>query len=73
MSTTERELVLRYPDLAARLTEPPFDYDRPQQWNGFVPPATQCTGAINPSPRRKALLELVHEARNREQQETWTT
>jgi|SRR5215471_1980382 len=33
-----RERVLRYPDLAARLTEPPLNYARPEQWNGFVPP-----------------------------------
>jgi len=33
-----RERVLRYPDLAKLLTEPPLNYDRPDQWNGYVPP-----------------------------------
>lgn len=34
-----RERVLRHPDLAKKLTEPPLSYARPEQWNGFVPPA----------------------------------
>jgi len=34
-----RERVLRHPDLARRLTEPPLGYSRPEQWNGYVPPA----------------------------------
>lgn len=34
-----RERVLRHPDLARRLTEPPLGYKFPEQWNGFVPPA----------------------------------
>jgi hypothetical protein len=40
-----RERVLRYPDLAKRLTERPVGYARPDQWNGFVPPATVNAGS----------------------------
>lgn len=39
-SAARRERVLRYPDLAKRLTEPPLGYKRPQDWSGWVPPAT---------------------------------
>lgn len=39
VNQARRERVLRHPDLAKRLTEPPLSYDRPEQWNGFVPPA----------------------------------
>lgn len=56
-----RAVVLRHPDLAARLCEPPLDYARPDQWTGYVPPAL-CSGTINDSPRRQALLALVSEA-----------
>lgn len=35
-----RERVLRFPDLAARLCEPPLNFKHPNQWNGYVPPQT---------------------------------
>ena len=34
-----REAVLRHEDLAKRLTQPPLNYARPDQWNGYIPPA----------------------------------
>lgn len=33
-----RGAVLRYPDLAARLCQPPLNFRRPDNWNGFIPP-----------------------------------
>lgn len=60
-----RALVLRHPDLAAQLTQPPIKFSRPEVWNGYIPPATDCTGAINTAPSRRVLLELVAEAEAR--------
>ncbi|MCM1943180.1 hypothetical protein NC239_33755 [Streptomyces sp. G3] len=60
-----RGLVLRYPDLAEKLTQAPINHSRPDVWNGFIPPATDCTGAINTAPCRPALLALVAEAEAR--------
>ena len=61
-----RSLVLSYPDLAARLTEPPIGYKRADQWTGYVPPAFDADvgGVVKPnrSPIRAALLEIVTEA-----------
>lgn len=65
-NTHRRGLVLRQPDLAAKLTEPPLKYARPEQWTGFIPPATTCTGALNPTPVRPVLLALVAEAEHRQ-------
>ncbi|MBX9392234.1 hypothetical protein K4749_01135 [Streptomyces sp. TRM72054] len=60
-----RSTVLRYPDLAAKLTEPPIGHTTPEHWNGYIPPATDCTGAINTAACRPALLALVAEAERR--------
>lgn len=67
-----RGLVLRYPDLAAKLTERPINFTAPEKWNGYIPPTTDCTGAMNTTPCRPALLALVAEAerRLRQPQET---
>jgi hypothetical protein len=59
-----RERVLGHPDLAARLTEEPIGYGRPEQWNGFVPPLV-WNGQFNDSPRRAALAEICAEALKR--------
>jgi hypothetical protein len=37
-SRDRRDRVLRYPDLAARLTQPPLNYRRPEDWQGWIPP-----------------------------------
>ncbi len=60
-----RGLVLRHPDLAAKLTERPIGYSTPDKWNGYIPPATDCTGAMNTARCRPALLALVAEAERR--------
>jgi hypothetical protein len=57
-----RGLVLRYPDLAVKLTEHPVNHSSPEKWNGYIPPATDCTGAMNTARCRPALLALVAEA-----------
>lgn len=59
-----RALVLRHPDLAARLTEPPLTHTTPEAWTGHIPPAT-FNGAPNNTPARNALLALVTEAEHR--------
>jgi hypothetical protein len=63
-----RSLVLRYPELAAKLTEPPICHSSPEMWNGYIPPATDCTGAMNTARCRPALLALVAEAERRRDQ-----
>lgn len=60
-----RALVLKHPDLAKQLTGPLIGFSRPEAWNGYIPPATTCTGAINTAACRPALLALVAEAEAR--------
>jgi hypothetical protein len=59
-----RRMVLRYPDLAQRLTEKPLQWSAPEKWTGFVEPET-WGGRPNRSPGRKVLLELIEEAERR--------
>ena len=70
-ATHRRGLVLRYPDLAAKLAEPPIGFSSPEKWNGYIPPAT-WNQAMNTARCRPALLALVAEAerRLRQPQET---
>jgi len=65
VSSVDRDRVLRYPDLAARLCKPPINFDRPTQWTGYVPPAFYGQ-QINVSPRRDVLVDLIEEARRRD-------
>jgi hypothetical protein len=60
-----KALVLKYPDLAARLCNPPLNYKRPDQWSGAIPPET-WNGVVNDSPLRPVILELLAEAEARE-------
>lgn len=69
MSAADRDAILRYPDLAQKLTEPPLNYARPEQWRGFVPPAV-CEQRLNTSPERGALVELIQEAYRRDAENT---
>lgn len=67
----QRKLILAYPDIAARLCNPPLGYARPDQWTGYIPPAYDRENAIgvtplNDSPRRAALMELLEAAAERE-------
>ena len=57
----ERARVLRHPHIAARLTQPPLGYSRPEVWNGYVPPET-WQGRHNNAPQRAALLEIITDA-----------
>jgi len=66
-----RARVLRHPDLAARLCQPPLGYSSPDHWNGFVPPRflpADASGRVRPndSPERGALAEISAEAAARE-------
>lgn len=65
-----RRLVLAYPDLAQRLTQPPIGYTDPRQWTGYIPPymiegPTQHgrnTWTRNLSPVRVHLVAITREA-----------
>jgi hypothetical protein len=46
-STARRARVLSYPDLARRLTEPPLNYRRPEDWTGWIPPHALETSACD--------------------------
>jgi hypothetical protein len=69
-SIEQVKMVMRYRDLAEKLCQPPIGYAKPEQWNGYVPPAydpEHIDGSIplNDSPRRTALLALLEEAAER--------
>jgi hypothetical protein len=69
-SIEQVKMVMRYPDLRDKLCLPPIGYAKPEQWNGFVPPAfdPESEGGVirlNDSPRRTALLALLEEAAER--------
>lgn len=69
------KLVLAHPDLAEQLKSNLIGYTRPENWNGYIPPA-EIPGPAgapgyyvpNPSPRRAALVALVDEAQRRERE-----
>lgn len=65
-SARRRELVLKHPDLRDQLVGYLIGYSKPENWNGWIPPATDAKGARNNSPRRAALIALVAEAERRE-------
>ena len=63
-----RELVLKHPDLAERLTLWPVGHSAAQNWNGYIPPPMTCAngGRHNDSARRTALIAIVAEAMERD-------
>lgn len=80
-SARRRAMVLKHEDLRAALLAHPLNFTRPEQWNGWIPPATVPAageGADGPttdvghgykpnrSPRRQALIAIVNEAEQRE-------
>lgn len=70
-----RRRVLRHPDLAVRLTQPPLSYSSPDAWPGYVPPAGGYWGAggawvKNDSPFRAQLVAIASEAYKRDITET---
>ena len=65
-----RALVLRHPDLAARLCEPPIRHTTPEHWTGYIAPAydAETYGGgqpLNTSPVRAALVAILAEAEQR--------
>lgn len=63
--SSERDLVLGYPDLAARLTRQPLDFKTAEQWNGYIPPymtPSYDRHVRNDSPQRVHLVAIVREA-----------
>lgn len=60
-----RAMILRHPDLAAKLAELPLGPASPEQWTGAIPPEL-FNGVRNDSPRRPAILALLAEAERRE-------
>jgi hypothetical protein len=59
----QREIVLRYPDIAKRLCGPPMSLKEPRQWSGFIPDyweAEDKLGRVRPnnSPVRAQLFEV---------------
>lgn len=58
-----RARVLAHPEIAARLTRPPFTFKFPEQWGGYIPPKVIERGGQlveNPSPQRRALIEICN-------------
>jgi len=65
--TQNRALVLRYPDIAKRLCEPPYSAGDPANWTGYIPGplgAENSRGVVsmNNSPVRAQLLAILHDA-----------
>jgi hypothetical protein len=65
-----RELVLRYPDIAAKLCHPPLHLSRPGNWNGslpgpYLPETTRGVFPPNRSPVRAQLISIINEAAER--------
>lgn len=74
-TSDQHKLISRYPDIRARLCEPPLGYANPGQWHGYIPPAycaedVDGVTRLNDSPRRTALLALLEEAAERADAET---
>jgi hypothetical protein len=74
----QRAIVLRYPDIAKRLTEPPARFTEPRQWSGFIPDywlPEDKSGRLRPnaSPVRAQLAEILMAACERHDAETKAT
>lgn len=69
-SVEQVKLIARYPDVRAKLCDPPLSYASPEQWHGYIPPAYDAehidgVTPLNTSPVRTALLALLEEAAER--------
>jgi hypothetical protein len=60
-----RGMILRHPDLADRLAVA-LDLSSATAWSGYVPPSQAGDGRLNGSPVRAVLVELLHQAAERE-------
>jgi len=66
----QHKLIMRYPDIRARLCHSPLRFKTPEQWHGYIPPAydrerEDGTTPLNTSPYRVALMALLEEAAER--------
>jgi hypothetical protein len=59
-----RAAVLSHPDLAARLTEHPLNFTRPERWNGYIPPRIWPVDSDDGEPGGGEILRSVKAARN---------
>jgi hypothetical protein len=66
----ERARVLRHPDIARRLCEPPLRFSRPEVWNGYLP-SDMWQGRHNDSIRRAALVEIITAAVKADKEATY--
>lgn len=71
----QRALVLRFPAIAKRLTEPPLRLAEPQQWTGYIPgywESEDKAGRVRPntSPIRAQLAEILQAAAEAADQQT---
>lgn len=64
MNNRRRALVLRHPDLAQHLCDPPLKCPAPEAWTGYLPPEL-WNGRTNDSPIRTQLLAIVQAADSR--------
>jgi hypothetical protein len=72
-----RELVLRYPDIAAKLCHLPLHLSRPGNWNGslpgpYLPETVRGVFPPNRSPVRAQLISIINEAAERADAESKT-
>jgi hypothetical protein len=63
-----RNRVFRYPDLAAKLCEPPFSLPDPRFWSGYIPAAEHMEQPNN-SPIRHQLVAICNMVKAREDEE----
>jgi hypothetical protein len=67
INASNRALVLRYPDLAKRLCEPPYSASDPGKWTGYIPGALGAENArgqvqLNVSAVRAQLTDILQAA-----------
>lgn len=61
-----KAMVMKHPDLVAKLKEPPCSYTNPETWGGYLPPERDEHGRRINSPWRTQLLAIIEEAKARE-------
>jgi hypothetical protein len=67
INSENRALVLRYPDIAKRLRDPPYSASDPRNWTGYIPGALGAENArgqvqLNVSPVRAQLADILQAA-----------
>lgn len=75
VAAARRERVLKQPDLARLLCEPPLSLPTPEMWTGYIPPAEVPNNSEfrpykpNKSPIRRQLIEVCNLVAERESAE----